>query len=47
MINDYKYSSEAVAWSYAKQVLLKTSQNSRENTCAGVSFLLNLQGYAL
>ena len=29
-----------------KKVFLKISQNSRENTCARVSFLIKLQAYA-
>ena len=36
--------SEAVArWCSVKKVFLEISQNSRENTCARVSFLIKLQ----
>ena len=32
---------------FCKKVLLKTSQNSQENTCARVSFLINLKASTL
>ena len=39
---------EAVAQRYSvKNVFLKISQNSQENPCAGVSFLIKLQAYVL
>ena len=42
--NDYLYSSEAVARSCcAKKDVLKTSQNSQENTYVWVSLLIKLQ----
>ena len=31
---------------FYKKVLLEISQNSQENTCARVSFLINLQAWA-
>ena len=38
--------TEAVARSYSvKKVFLKISQNSQENTCARVSFLIKLQAF--
>ena len=40
--------SEAVAQTRsAKQVFLEISQDSQENTCAGVSFLIKLQALDL
>ena len=43
MISFFK-SSEAVIQMYSvKKVFLKISQNSQENTCARVSFLIKLQ----
>ena len=32
---------------YVKKVLLEISQNSQENTCARVSFLIKLQTWGL
>ena len=43
-----KWSSEAVAQRCSvKKVLLEISQNSQENTCARVSFLIKLQASGL
>ena len=40
----YWLTSEAVSWRCSvKQVFLKTSQNSQENTCARVDLLMKLQ----
>ena len=36
------FSSEVVALGYKKKVFLEISQNSLENTCARVSFLMKL-----
>ena len=39
---------EAIVRKYSvKNVFLKISQNSQENTCAGVSFLIKLQASCL
>ena len=32
---------------FIKKMLLKSSQNSQENACVGVSFLINLQAWGL
>ena len=39
--------AEAVAQCSVKEVFLEISQNSEENTCARVSFLIKLQAWAL
>ena len=41
---DTKYSEAATRGVLYKKVFLKISQNSQENTCARVSFLIKLQG---
>ena len=47
-LSTYIYNSEAVAQKYSvKKMFLEISQNSQENTCARVSFLVNLQAETL
>ena len=44
MLYGFLITAEEVAWRCSvKKVLLKISQNSQENTCARVSFLIKLQ----
>ena len=42
-LGDRRWSEAVVHWCSVKKVFLEISQNSQENTCARVSFLIKLQ----